>query len=125
MKHVSTSRRSGEFSKLLESPSAQALLMTLQPGDASEERPANEHPRCEQWLYVVSGSGTAITVTDDSRRSRKLAPGSLLLIEKRERHQIKNTGSQPLRTINLYVPPAYGPGGDPLPSATAKRSGKR
>jgi mannose-6-phosphate isomerase-like protein (cupin superfamily) len=125
MKHVATSRWRGEFDKLLDSPAAQALLMTLRPGEASEEQPANEHPRCEQWLYVAAGSGIAIAETARSRRTVKLAAGSLLLIAKRERHQIKNTGSQPLRTINLYVPPAYGPDGKPLPSAKAKRARKR
>jgi oxalate decarboxylase/phosphoglucose isomerase-like protein (cupin superfamily) len=39
----------------------------------------------------------------------------LLLVARRERHEIRNTGRAPLRTLNVYVPPAYTKGGDPLP----------
>jgi oxalate decarboxylase/phosphoglucose isomerase-like protein (cupin superfamily) len=41
----------------------------------------------------------------------------LLLIERRDRHEIQNTGRAPLRTLNVYVPPAYTKRGDPLPRA--------
>jgi mannose-6-phosphate isomerase-like protein (cupin superfamily) len=36
-----------------------------------------------------------------------LQPNSLLVIERGERHQIKNTGRRQLATLNIYVPPAY------------------
>jgi mannose-6-phosphate isomerase-like protein (cupin superfamily) len=39
----------------------------------------------------------------------------VLLIERGDTHEIRNTGRQPLRTLNVYVPPAYTKGGDPLP----------
>jgi mannose-6-phosphate isomerase-like protein (cupin superfamily) len=39
-----------------------------------------------------------------------LGEGSLVLIERGERHEIRNTGSQPLRT------PAFDDDGDPLPA---------
>jgi oxalate decarboxylase/phosphoglucose isomerase-like protein (cupin superfamily) len=31
-------------------------------------------------------------------------------------HEIKNTGTAPLKTLNVYVPPAYSPEGDELPA---------
>ena len=43
-------------------------------------------------------------------RTVQLRPDSLLFIERRERHQIRNTG----RTLNFYDPPAYDRRGDPL-----------
>jgi mannose-6-phosphate isomerase-like protein (cupin superfamily) len=124
MKHVQTARRRNEFARLLATREAQAILMTLAPGEASEDEPANEHPRCEQWMFVLSGRGQA-TVRRTGGRSQtvSLSPGSLLVVLKREPHQIKNTGAESLRTINLYVPPAYGRDGEPLPSATPKRRG--
>lgn len=91
------------FDVLLSSKSAQAAMMTLRPGKSSSDEPAEEHPRAEQWLFVVSGTGRAT----DGRRHVRLSTGSLLLIEKRERHQITNTGRSNLVTLNLYVPPAY------------------
>jgi mannose-6-phosphate isomerase-like protein (cupin superfamily) len=83
--------------------------MTLAPGAASDESSANEHAWAEQWLYVVSGTGTARV----SGRTVKLRPGSLLLIEKREPHVIRAGRRSRLVTVNLYVPPAYDAEGEP------------
>ena len=84
-------------------------MMVLRPGQDTGE-PENEHARSEQWLYVVSGSGRALV----NKRRVLIKEGSLLLIEKGEIHQVKNTGRVPLATINLYVPPAYTEVGEPL-----------
>jgi len=77
--------------------------MTLQPGGSSSDKPENEHPRSEQWLLVISGTGRARV----SSRTVSLRARSLLLIEKGEPHQITNTGRAPLVTLNFYSPPAY------------------
>ena len=84
--------------------------MTLPAGD-SEGGPDNRHRGADQWLFVESGTGAAIV----NGRRYALRPGSLILIERGERHEIRNTGRAPLRTLNLYVPPAYTPSGDELP----------
>jgi mannose-6-phosphate isomerase-like protein (cupin superfamily) len=62
-------------------------------------------------MFVLSGSGETVV----NGRRRKLRAGSLVFIERRERHQVKNTGRGLLRTLNFYVPPAYRPDGEPLP----------
>ena len=41
---------------------------------------------------------------------------TLLLIQRGDRHQIRNTGRAPLRTLNVYVPPAYTEAGEALPA---------
>jgi len=84
--------------------------MTLAPGAESSEASSNEHAWAEQWLYVVSGTGSARI----GKRSVKLQPGSLLLIEKREPHVIRAGKRSRLVTVNVYVPPAYGGAGEPL-----------
>ena len=89
---------------------AQAAEMVLAPGD-SEGGPTNRHRGADQWLFVVGGSGTAIV----NGARHPIRAGSLLLIEKKDRHEIRNTGRTPLRTLNLYAPPAYTKSGDPLP----------
>lgn len=114
MKHLNTTTARGKFKYLAETAAAQVLLMTLKPGEASEDKPANEHPKCEQWMYVVEGSGEVVPGT--GRRFR-IGPGSLVVIEKRERHQIRATGTTPLRTLNFYIPPAYAKGGKLRPQA--------
>ena len=77
--------------------------MALKSGESSSPSPENEHPRAEQWVYVISGAGKA--VINDRRYS--LSEGMLLLIQQRETHQITNTGRRTLVTLNLYAPPAY------------------
>jgi len=81
--------------------------MTLAPGDC-EGGPDNRHRGADQWLFVQSGSGAAIV---NGRRIR-LRDGSLVLIERGDIHEIRNTGRAPLRTLNVYVPPAYTKSGD-------------
>ena len=90
--------------------SAQAAEMVLIPGDA-EGSPDNRHRGADQWLYVVSGRGSALV----NGRRIKIAAGTLMLIERRDRHEIRAVGREPLRTLNVYVPPAYTKAGDPLP----------
>ncbi len=89
---------------------SQAAEMVIAPGDA-EGDPRNRHRGADQWLYVLSGTGTA---TVNGRRYA-LGPGSLLLIERGDEHEIRATGRGPLRTLNVYVPPAYRADGEPLP----------
>jgi len=91
---------------------AQAASMTLRPGD-SEGGPKNRHRGADQWLYVFSGRGTAII----KGRRHPLKAGTLLLIEHGEQHEIRNTGSELLKTLNIYAPPAYTRDGDELPAA--------
>lgn len=93
---------------------SQGATMTLPPGD-SEGGPDNRHRGADQWLFVQSGSGLAIV---NGTRVR-LGPGSLVLIERGDRHEIRNTGGTPLKTLNIYVPPAYTDDGDELPRGRA------
>jgi len=108
MKHIHTSSARGKmFQPLLNSTSVQAAMMTLRPGEVSGEF-GDEHPRAEQWVLVLSGTGTAI-----GKSSRiGLRAGSLLLIHRNEPHQIKNTGRKIFVTMNFYAPPAYTPDGE-------------
>jgi mannose-6-phosphate isomerase-like protein (cupin superfamily) len=111
MKSIETARhRRRSFAVLLRTRGAQAATMTLAPGAASDEDSANEHPWAEQWLYVVSGTGTARV----GRRTVRLREGSLLVIEKREPHRIRAGRRSRLVTLNVYVPPAYDAQGEPL-----------
>jgi mannose-6-phosphate isomerase-like protein (cupin superfamily) len=91
---------------------SQAAEMVIPPGDA-EGNPENRHRGADQWLYVVSGTGSALV----NGRRYALRPGSLMLIEHMDKHEIKNTGRGLLRTLNFYIPPAYTPSGDERPPA--------
>ena len=80
----------------------QAAEMVIPPGD-SEGGPDNRHRGADQWLFVLSGSGVAIV---EGRRV-PLKAGTLLVIERRERHEVRNTGRTRLKTLNFYYPPAF------------------
>lgn len=92
----------------------QAAEMTLAPDDKTGG-PDNRHGGADQWMYVVSGSGIAIV--DGVRQP--LQPGSLLVIERGETHEIRCTGDAPLRTVNFYSPPAYRDDSETLPAGEA------
>ena len=96
------------FRVALTNARAQAAEMVIPPGDA-EGSPQNRHAGAEQWLFVVAGSGRAIV----NGRGRALKVGDLLLIEKNDQHEIRNTGRTLLRTLNFYTPPAYQKSGNP------------
>lgn len=81
---------------------SEAAVMVLGPGE-TVGGPGNRHRGSDQWLFVVDGEGEAVV----ERERRELLPGTLLLIEAGESHEIRNTGSTPLETLNVYVPPEY------------------
>lgn len=101
--------RFGEgFRVAFEVRKAQAAEMVIAPGD-SEGGEDNRHRGADQWLFVVSGTGVA---TVEGRRV-PLKAGKLLVIEKGERHEVRNTGRTLLKTLNFYYPPAFAADGDP------------
>jgi len=98
------------FRVLIGNGRAQSAQMVIEPGQ-TEGGSNNRHGGADQWLFVVSGRGAALI---DGRRY-PLSAGSLLLIERGDAHEIRNTGREPLKTLNIYVPPAYSRAGDELP----------
>jgi mannose-6-phosphate isomerase-like protein (cupin superfamily) len=110
--------RFGEgFSVGLRNKRAQSATMVIAPGDC-EGGPDNKHVGADQWLFVLAGKGEAIL----GRQRHSLKAGSMLLIEKGTTHEIRNTGRTPLKTLNLYVPPAYRADGTPLPRGKKSKS---
>ena len=104
-----------EFEIIAGNSRSQAAVMVLPPGEA-EGGKRNRHKGSDQWLYVASGSGSATI----KGLAHKLSPGSLLLIEHGETHEIRNDGDEPLETLNFYVPPAYTEDEEPLPSGKSR-----
>ena len=109
MKSATLRFRNG-FKVVIGNRRAQAAVMTIAPGDA-EGGSDNRHSGADQWLFVESGTGVAIV----NGRRRALTTGVLLLIERGDTHEIRNSGRRPLRTLNIYVPPAYSRAGVELP----------
>lgn len=98
------------FSVAMSNKRAQAATMVIAPGGC-EGGPDNRHRGADQWLFVLSGTGVAVL----GGRTHRIRANSLVLIERGTTHEIRNTGRTPLRTLNVYVPPAYRSSGDELP----------
>jgi mannose-6-phosphate isomerase-like protein (cupin superfamily) len=102
------------FRVIVSNRRAQLAQMVIDPGDG-EGDPLNKHKGADQWLFVVAGHGKAWI----NEQEFALRPGSLVLIERGDRHEIRNTGRATLKTINFYAPPAY------TASGKTKAAGKR
>ena len=88
---------------------AQAAQMVIPPG-GHEEGADNRQRGADQWLLVVSGLGQAIV----NGKRYPLCAGSLILIERGDRHEIRCTGRADLKTLSIYLPPAYSQSGKEL-----------
>src|SRR5262245_9727884 len=108
MKHIKLSGAK-PFRVVLTNRRSQAAEMALTAGGV-EGGSENRHVGSDQWLYVVSGVGTAIV----EGKRYALRAGTLMLIERGDIHEIRNTGKTKLRTISIYVPPAFRKNGEPL-----------
>jgi mannose-6-phosphate isomerase-like protein (cupin superfamily) len=95
------------FNVLVGDTHSQAASMVIAPGE-HEGGPDNNHHGADQWMYVESGRGEAIV----NGHAYPLEAGSLMLIQRGDRHEIRNTGSADLKKLNIYVPPAYTSEGD-------------
>ena len=102
MKTIRADSAKGFFHVVAGTPRSQAATMVLMPGQATGGDD-NVHAASDQWLYVIAGHGEA---TVNGRRV-DIETGELLLIEAGERHEIRNTGREPLVTVNVYAPPEY------------------
>ncbi len=98
------------FRVVLGNARAQAATMMLAAGE-TEGDPRNRHRGADQWLYVVHGTGAARV----NGKRLALRPGTLVVIEHGDTHEIVASRRGRLVTLNLYVPPAYTSAGDELP----------
>jgi mannose-6-phosphate isomerase-like protein (cupin superfamily) len=93
---------------------SQVAEMVIAPG-GTEGGPDNRHRGADQWLFVVAGTGAAVI----NGKRYPLRPGSLVLIERGDRHEIRNLGRAALKTLSVYVPPAFTAGGEETPAGRA------
>ena len=78
----------------------QLVLMTLKPG---EEIGAEVHEGHDQFFRVEAGTGEV--VIDGSRRP--IADDDAIIVPAGARHNVVNTGSEPLQLYTLYAPPEH------------------
>lgn len=78
----------------------QLVLMAIQPGDDIGEE---VHDDRDQFFRVEAGKGE---VSIDGTRS-KVGPDDAFIVPAGARHNLKNTGDEPLRVYTIYGPPEH------------------
>lgn len=78
---------------------SQLVLMSLIP----QEEIGEEIHDVDQFLRIEKGSGVAIL----SGVSHKITDGSIVLVPAGTKHNIVNTGTEPMKLYSLYMPPHH------------------
>lgn len=78
----------------------QLVLMTLLPGcDIGEE----VHPDRDQFFRIEKGTGAV----DIDGAANRVEQDFAVIVPAGARHNVRNTGSQPLRLYTIYGPPEH------------------
>lgn len=72
-------------------------VMTIVPGG---ELPLHEHPKAEELVYIIRGSGEA----QIDGTTYLVEPGTALFFNKKALHKLKNTGNTPMLGICFFSP---------------------
>ena len=78
----------------------QLVLMTLQPG---EEIGAEVHKDRDQFFRFEAGEGKV----DIDDNCYDVVDGSGIIVPAGSRHNVRNTGGEPLKLYTLYAPPEH------------------
>ena len=78
----------------------QLVLMTLEPG---EEIGEEVHADRDQFFRVEAGEGEIVI----NGVSHRVTDGSAMIVPAGARHNLKSTGTEPLRLYTLYGPPEH------------------
>ena len=93
----------------------QLVLMALKPG---EEIGEEVHPEHDQFFRIEKGEGE---VWIDGRET-KIASDVAIIVPAGARHNVRNTGIQPMKLYTLYAPPEHADGTVHLTKADALAS---
>lgn len=78
----------------------QLVLMTLQPGD---EIGAEVHEDRDQFFRIEEGEG----VVDIDGVENRVEDGSGVIVPSGARHNVRNTGTVPLKLYSIYAAPEH------------------
>src|SRR5271166_322728 len=103
-------RHDGGSTKVIDSrvfprTSLSALIIELEPGGMRE---LHWHPRADEWQYYMEGEAR-MTVFDATSNARTFnyRAGDIGFVPRTLGHYIENTGSTPVRVINVFNSPVY------------------
>lgn len=84
-------------------PNMQLVLMSLEPG---EEIGEEVHEDTDQFFRVEEGQGELVMAGHEHR----IESDTGIVVPAGTRHNIRNTGTKPLRLYTIYAPPQHADG---------------
>lgn len=73
-------------------------VIRVLPGEAV--RPAHSHPRSEELIYIITGTGKVMI----ENQVGDVRAGSAILFEEGKIHMLKNTGDVEMKVICFFAP---------------------
>jgi len=73
-------------------------VIRVLPGEAV--RPAHSHPKSEELIYIITGSGKVMIENELG----EVRAGSAILFEEGKIHMLKNTGDVVMKVICFFAP---------------------
>lgn len=73
-------------------------VIRVLPGEAV--RPAHSHPKSEELIYIIHGSGKVMIENEVG----EVQAGSAILFEQGKIHMLKNTGDVEMKVICFFAP---------------------
>ncbi|WPP49180.1 cupin domain-containing protein [Catalinimonas niigatensis] len=73
-------------------------VIRVMPGETV--RPAHSHPKSEELIYIITGSGKVMI----EKEVGEVRAGSAILFEQGKIHMLKNTGKTEMKVICFFAP---------------------
>lgn len=82
----------------LQAKNLSVCVIRVLPGEAV--RPAHSHPKSEELIYIIGGSGKVMI----DKEVGDVRAGSAILFEQGKIHMLKNTGDIEMKVICFFAP---------------------
>ena len=82
----------------LQAKNLSVCVIRVMPGEAV--RPAHSHPKSEELIYIMTGSGKVMIEGEVAA----VRAGSAILFEQGKVHMLKNTGDVEMKVICFFAP---------------------
>ena len=82
----------------LQANNLSVCVIRVMPGETV--RPAHSHPKSEELIYIITGSGKVMIENEVG----EVSAGSAVLFEQGKIHMLKNTGDVEMKVICFFAP---------------------
>ena len=82
----------------LQAKNLSVCVIRVMPGETV--RPAHSHPKSEELIYIITGSGKVMIENEVG----EVRSGTAVLFEQGKVHMLKNTGDHEMKVICFFAP---------------------